>query len=368
MSVLCVRYRYIHCVQDYHTAFQYRRQSYRWLASFHRGRRKALRPRNSPKGATNIVESMAAAAATTKKVHHPGTTTSSANTATATSTHDNTGLLKDWVRKWLIPVRYRFPQPRWYSREHGLALAQRLPWFVLLAIVLSWDETSPLTLIRIRGPSMLPTMAADGHDVWLCQRYHGWLWNAPLRRGDLVGFAPPVLPRSSSLSSSDQPDMVSSSPPTAMVAPSCKRIVGLPGDVVQRYGQYVHLYVTQDPKHWGISWPTTDSADAAAASHEWIDPSCPWDDANSGTSATDTTAAVAPHLRTLEVPPGHVWLEADCPALGLDSRQMGPIPMEWIQAKVVARLWPLGRASWNRRPHPMRLDRETLLEHNVHRS
>jgi signal peptidase I len=361
MSVVCLRYRYIHCVQDYHTAFQYRRQSCRWLASFHWGRRKALHPRNSPKRESNAAVEPSGAA--TKKVHHQGSTTSTAKAATATSTHDT---FKDWVRKWLIPVRYRFPPNAWYSREHGLVLAQRLPWFVLLALVLSWDETSPLTLIRIRGPSMLPTMAADGGDIWLCQRYHGWLWNASLRRGDLVGFAPPVLPQTSSSSSID---MVLSST-TAMVAPSCKRIVGMPGDVVQRYGQYVHLYVTQDPTHWGISWPTTGSSDAGsvATAHEWIDPSCPWDAADGATSATVATTAVAPHLRTLVVPPGHVWLEADCPALGLDSRQMGPIPLEWIQAKVVARLWPLGRASWNQRPHPMQLDRETLLEHNVHRA
>jgi signal peptidase I len=364
MSVLLLRYRYIHCVQDYHTALQYRRQSCRWLASFHRGRRKALRPRNSPKGETNAVKSIGPIAAATKKVHHQGTITSTTKATTATSAHD-TEFFKDWIRKWLVPVRFRFPQPKWYSREHGLALAQRLPLFVLLAIVLSWDETSPLTLIRIRGPSMLPTMAADGRDVWLCQRYRGWLWNAPLRRGDLVGFAPPVLPKPSSSSSSDQPGMVLP-PTTTMVAPSCKRIVGLPGDVVQRYGQYVHLYVTQDPKHWGISWPTMDSSDAGA--HEWIDPTCPWDDGDTSASANGTASAVPPHVRTLVVPPGHVWLEADCPALGLDSRQMGPIPLEWIQAKVVARLWPLGRASWNQRPHPMRLDRETLLEHNVHRT
>jgi hypothetical protein len=69
-----------------------------------------------------------------------------------------------------------------------------------------------------------------------------------------------------------------------------------------------------------------------------------------------------------------VWIEADNPALGIDSRHFGPIPVEWLRGKLVARLWPLWRSSevpssrsWNIRPHPIPLDPETLSEYNVHR-
>ncbi|EEC50057.1 predicted protein, partial [Phaeodactylum tricornutum CCAP 1055/1] len=112
------------------------------------------------------------------------------------------------------------------------------------------------------GPSMIPTMAPDGSDIWL-RRTYTWRrklgWDVPYRRNDLVGFAHP-----------DQPQHV-----------SCKRIVGLAGDQARR---------------------------------------------------------------TVVVPPGHVWVEADCPNFGIDSRHFGPIPVEWLQGKISARVWPLWRA------------------------
>jgi signal peptidase I len=193
---------------------------------------------------------------------------------------------------------------------------------------------------------MLPTMAADGSDVWLCSTY---VWRKRFgflpsyQRGDLVGFSHP-----------HHPDVI-----------SCKRIVGVAGDRVQRYGQYVHLYTDQDPVNLGLTWPTD-------AAHAWIDPNCPWDDTGKQLDLPNNINKQLEAKRTIVVPDGHVWVEADCPALGIDSRQFGPIPVEWLQGKIVAQLWPFWRTTnrasvWDKRPHPIPLDTETLMEHNVYR-
>jgi inner membrane protease subunit 1 len=234
----------------------------------------------------------------------------------------------------ILPKRFG----RNYTYEEGMSLAYRLPAFLVLALLLTWDETSPYTLIRIQGPSMLPTMAADGSDTWLRATWCWWkrFAEVPYQRGDLTGFCHP-----------DQPFRI-----------SCKRIVGLPGDRVNRYGQYVHLYVEQDPENWGMMWP--DESDKV---HSWINKQ--WD------TTPPLEDRIQESQRTIIVPEGHVWLEADCPGLGIDSRHFGPIPIDWLKGKVVSRMWPLGPrvkgVSINdRRPHPIPLDEETLKQYNVH--
>jgi len=42
----------------------------------------------------------------------------------------------------------------------------------------------------------------------------------------------------------------------------------------------------------------------------------------------------------ITVPPGHVWLEGDNPDNSTDSRHYGPLPVDLIRGKVVARVWP----------------------------
>ena len=269
--------------------------------------------------------------------------------------------------RWMVPVRYRFPSGRSgpdYSYAQGKLIAQRLTLFTALALIgIVYEETAPFELVGIRGPSMIPTMAADGSDLWLCRTYASWwrrYWDDSdnllvsiilprFKRGDIVGFAHPDSPNS---------------------AISCKRIVGLPGDRVQRYGQYVHLFLDQDPEAWGISWPITEDPN-----HAWINiQGASWDTAASpdSDSAITTKALQNPKaeaIRTVVVPDGHVWIESDCPALGLDSRQFGPIPITWIRTRVVAKIWPLRSPpafrKWYQRPHPIPLDMETLMEYNV---
>lgn len=266
------------------------------------------------------------------------------------------------------PHNQRFGVP--YTREQARALAVRLPFCCLLSLALIY--ASPVGQIRIHGPSMLPTMAADESDIWLIAKYH-WrklfrritmgsclVWPPTLQRGDLVGFSHP-----------EQPDRI-----------SCKRVVGLPGDRIHRYGQFVHLYERQDPVHLGVQWPEDTENNNGEEVYSWMKARKNWwEDSTSATKTMDARTeddpAVAnnqtPSQRTLIVPPNHVWLEADCPGLGLDSRHFGPVPMDWLQGRVLCRLWPptayqssAGR-NHRQRPHPIPLDDESLMEYNVFR-
>lgn len=206
-----------------------------------------------------------------------------------------------------------------YTKEELKAVAWRIPLWTLLVGILSTDY-APFSLLRIHGPSMIPTMAPDGSEIWLVAR-----WNKTYNRNDLIGFAHPTRPHRI----------------------SCKRIIGMEGDIIKRYGHYVHLF--SSARDYGIKRPTPDDEDYSWVNREWVDKV----DSNN------------PEL-TIKVPEGHVWIEADCPNLGIDSRQIGPIPIEWIQGRVVAKLWPLWGPRFHNRPHPIPLDPDTLAEHNIY--
>jgi inner membrane protease subunit 1 len=114
---------------------------------------------------------------------------------------------------------------------------------------------------------MLPTMAESGEMV-LNDRLTYTLFPSSLRRGDLLVFTSPL-------------------DPTRTV---CKRIVGLPGDVV----------------------------------------------------CVDPTGVFAPSTEHVIVPQGHVWVVGDNMAYSRDSRMYGPVPMGLIKGRLIARV------SWNR--------------------
>jgi signal peptidase I len=261
---------------------------------------------------------------------------------------------------------------RSWTTEHVKAAALRLPlWMSAAYVALLCDETSPLAVISVVGPSMVPTMAPDRTDAWLVIRYPTFWLSKPVIRprlavGDLVGVQVPfpnTPPRRHGDGNQSEERSISDS---VTVVVSCKRVVGVEGDVVKRYGQFVHLFVSQDPTGYAIVWPDQDDGDLNNDHHRHLDPSCPWDDADRDQNPKD------PH-RTLVVPPGHVWVEGDCPGLAVDSRHYGPVPLEAVRGKVVARLWPLqDRPEMNHRrywcrPHPIPLDDDTLRQYNVHR-
>lgn len=279
-----------------------------------------------------------------EKKKNPPASSAPKQTQTTTKTappEPNESSTAERLRLALTPTRFSEP----YSSDQAWAALKRLPLFVAGATLVVW--TSPVGGIRIHGPSMLPTMASDESDIWLIWKYHvfyHWLGRTPPApsRGDLVGFSHP-----------DHPYRV-----------SCKRVVGLPGDSVQRYGQYVHLYVPQDPEHFGLVWPSKKEK-----AYSWIWDHRNWDDfPNQRENTSSDGEALQEWQRIITVPDNHVWLEADCPGLGLDSRHFGPIPIEWLQGRILGRLWPLwSHPDHRRRPHPIPLDDESLMEHNVFR-
>jgi len=116
------------------------------------------------------------------------------------------------------------------------------------------------------GPSMLPTFNARG-DVVLLES--ATARRGALRVGDVVVARSPSDPRHA----------------------VCKRVLGLPGDVVQ-VG----------------------------------DPAPGWHGGDHG----------------VPVPPGHVWLQGDNARNSTDSRAYGPVPLALVRGRVFARVWPPG--------------------------
>mmetsp|Transcript_22078 Transcript_22078/g.54551 ORF Transcript_22078/g.54551 Transcript_22078/m.54551 type:complete len:364 (-) Transcript_22078:2306-3397(-) len=91
----------------------------------------------------------------------------------------------------------------------------------------------------------------------------------------------------------------------------CKRVLGLPGDIVTK--------PTQRTQKEGI-----------------LDRSMP---------------------ENLVVPDGHLWIEGDNPWNSSDSRNYGPIPASLIVGRVLVRLWPLrGKAMMERGARPVQDD------------
>lgn len=140
---------------------------------------------------------------------------------------------------------------------------------------------------------------------------------------------------------------------------SCKRIIGLGGQSVLRYGEFAELYT--DLGDWGgitkhkhdgtIRVKERRSNDAEGLDDRTngetqigVDRSSKdADDVVPGRRAVPSTLAEEDLTARVVVPPGHVWVEGDFPPLSVDSRQYGPIPADSIRGRVVMRLWPLWR-------------------------
>ncbi|EAU92904.2 signal peptidase I family protein [Coprinopsis cinerea okayama7 len=116
------------------------------------------------------------------------------------------------------------------------------------------------------GPSMLPTLAAGG-EVIIEDRLSVRLDPDKFHRGELLIFKSPLHP-------------------ARMV---CKRVAGLPGDVI----------------------------------------------------CVDPTGEKAPSTEHVVVPKGHLWMVGDNASWSRDSRTYGPVPMGLIYSRLRARVWPI---------------------------
>lgn len=110
---------------------------------------------------------------------------------------------------------------------------------------------------------MLPTMEVQGELV-LENRFIGRFYPERLTRGDLVTFVSPLDPQRA----------------------VCKRILGLPGDIV----------------------------------------------------CVDPTGEIAPSSEHVVIPKGHIWVGGDNAAWSRDSRDYGPVSIALVRGKLVAKV------------------------------
>eukprot|EP00934_Nitzschia_sp_Nitz4_P000759 Nitzschia sp. Nitz4//scaffold9_size221794//144733//145824//NITZ4_001365-RA/size221794-processed-gene-0.337-mRNA-1//-1//CDS//3329561058//759//frame0 len=193
------------------------------------------------------------------------------------------------------------------TSEHLIALGYRLPFFLALAYLLTDEDFSPYVVKASLGPSMLPTIPFIG-DLWLVETgaWYRWLgWAPSLERGQVILWKDETNGRV-----------------------SCKRVVGIGGDDVLRYGEFgPSIYRSREDL--AIIWPRD-------TEERGLDADFPWDSENNDDNRKDAN-------RKIKVPDGHVWLEGDCPLFSLDSRHYGPIPVERIHGRLMLRLWPMTR-------------------------
>lgn len=125
-------------------------------------------------------------------------------------------------------------------------------------------ELDCLPCKQVDGPSMLPTFSATPE--WIIEDILSVRLGRPLIRGEVVVFNSPRVPHTQ----------------------VCKRVIGLPGDVV------------------------------------CVDPT---DQRRNGMADSYVT-----------VPEGHVWIAGDNAAASRDSRDYGPVPIALVRSRVFAKV------------------------------
>lgn len=208
----------------------------------------------------------------------------------------------------------------YFRLHHFTSLGYRIPLFLAFCFLLTNEDYFPFVIQGSIGPSMLPTIQFIG-DLWLIET---WAWHRllgfeiPLQIGDVIIWKDPTTQRV-----------------------SCKRIIGIEGDEVARFGQYVQLY--KDRKDLGIILPS--DAEARNLNLNW--------DGNDGKARTISETTVVPN--------GHVWIEGDCPPFSLDSRHFGPISTSWIRGRLLYRVWPMQREDEDGNLIPLQVSRKRPL-------
>ncbi|KAF9535836.1 peptidase S24/S26A/S26B/S26C [Crepidotus variabilis] len=58
------------------------------------------------------------------------------------------------------------------------------------------------------------------------------------------------------------------------------------------------------------------------------------------TICVDPTGQLAPSTEHVIIPKGHIWISGDNAEASRDSRMYGPVPVDLVKGRIVARIWP----------------------------
>jgi len=199
---------------------------------------------------------------------------------------------------------------------------------MVLSYLITDENTTPYVIQGSLGPSMLPTIQFVG-DIWLVQTGawpRAWRWILGQQDED-------DLPAVGSIY--EVGDLVIWEDPKTGKR-SCKRIVGLEGDTVHRFGEYRNFY--QNRSDFGVLWPK--KKDGAI---EQIYGAFSSQNNERENGVLEHKGGSLEHSDTIVVPKQCVWLEGDCPLFSMDSRQYGPIHSSKIRGRLIFRVWPWQR-------------------------
>ena len=200
-----------------------------------------------------------------------------------------------WYRQ-LVRVRQSWREATTPSNTDGGQISDLLmfaPSLIQFGALTAFAQNYVLGVMQCIGPSMLPTLGISGDVVLMWPTASGLL--RP-QIGDVVICASPTDPTST----------------------VCKRIVGLPGDVVR----YRRL-------------PGMPSSPFMATSDAYVE---------SGRGANEVV---------LQLPRGQCWLQGDNMADSCDSRYYGPVPLSLVRGIVFLKVWPFFEARWISKTQPL---------------
>lgn len=130
----------------------------------------------------------------------------------------------------------------------------------------------------------------------------------------------------------------------------CKRVAGLPGDIVTKPSSRLGGERTNAMLHGGREGRSLSQGYSAL-------------DLGIELDRKRRNRRTKRHLLNsgIKVPSGHIWVEGDNPWNSSDSRNYGAVPASLIMGRVLLRLWPLrGRALMERGERPVRSDEDEL--------
>lgn len=116
-------------------------------------------------------------------------------------------------------------------------------------------------------------------------------------------------------------DIIIAKNPTNPNQHICKRIMGMPGDMIT---------ITPHPESILAEALWTDEKEAAYVHQD----------------GPHYAKIRRPKLERIVVPRGHVWVEGDNSENSSDSRYYGPIPQGLVKSRAICRIWPLDRLSF----------------------